>query len=888
MSEMYTAIDLGTTNSVIAYANIVRDKMKPVVLNLERKNDTGSTSRAPLLPSVVFYYKNQEGKIVTDVGDYAKSRYGTRAGYVCKSVKSLMGVSDQVNLADEIPDKIPADVSARILSYMINVAKKRLFQEEIRDVVITVPASFDSDQCQATIDAARKAGINVENMHEILLYEPKAVIYDFMRMQEDGEIPSDLLSLETEKNVMVFDLGGGTLDVTLHRVSSTPEGLIDIRDLAISRYTLLGGDNFDELLAEDMLKRFQEMYEIVVPTKRREEVMCKLRKLAEELKVKISMAYDDADMSGVQLPDDYSEEVMDINLYDAYSFETTYTKAEMESILAPLMGYAYKMEDVGRIQKMDERDVNNIIYPILDVLDKVGKGVKIDAVILNGGMTKCYLIRQRLKEFFGFEPLTTSDPDLAVARGAVYYHYCLHKYHVQRIGAENNGNQTLTATAELVGNPMQENRETNTPVFHTGTILNDSINLGLRNEYVSLLIPAGTQLPYRSEEIRDCYKLDKTTDAIGIELYLGRGTTKNLPNRRIATRVVKFQNPYPANTPISFQIYINSMRMMTMEAWITDRPKTKTIMEMDMASLKTTAKSARGISAIGKMKLNAKSEINGLKLLAEKNERLGFKLNGEVKKALEAIGQASNPEDFFEPCMDLINSCNQADLMVGYVYAIGILLRDGWSESQKRTILQRAKQHFNPYATAIRQSSYVLRNALEMIASMDPNFVDFYVEYMTKMPGEAEYQKLAIFQFVLRYEKDDAKIANFFEHFFRMADMNKWVANLMIQRYGRGTEKENQQKFAKFVKNLSAGLRTKERELVQDYAVLVIAELCSRNGENPLQNDKYTVKPVWQAVKTYLAGDERTDFVSAVEKIWNDEELNEKEIQATGAIFKAG
>ena len=238
--------------------------------------------------------------------------------------------------------------------------------------------------------------------------------------------------------------------------------------------------------------------------------------------------------------------------------------------------------------------------------------------------------------------------------------------------------------------------------------------------------------------------------------------------------------------------------------------------------------------------------------------------------------------------MDLINSCNQADLMVGYVYAIGILLRDGWSELQKRTILQRAKQHFNPYATAIRQSSYVLRNALEMIASMDPNFVDFYVEYMTKMPGEAEYQKLAIFQFVLRYEKDDAKIANFFEHFFRMADMNKWVANLMIQRYGRGTEKENQQKFAKFVKNLSAGLRTKERELVQDYAVLVIAELCSRNGENPLQNDKYTVKPVWQAVKTYLAGDERTDFVSAVEKIWNDEELNEKEIQATGAIFKAG
>ena len=104
-----------------------------------------------------------------------------------------------------------------------------------------VPASFDSDQCQATIDAARKAGINVENMHDVLLY-------DFMWVQECGEIPSDLLPLDMEKNVLVFDLGG---------------------------------DNFDELLAADMLKRFEEINGIKVSIKRKEEVMCKLRKLAE-------------------------------------------------------------------------------------------------------------------------------------------------------------------------------------------------------------------------------------------------------------------------------------------------------------------------------------------------------------------------------------------------------------------------------------------------------------------------------------------------------------------------------------------------------------------------------------------------------------------------------
>lgn len=866
--QFYAAIDLGTTNSVIAYGNITRNRMKPIVLELDRKNGTGSTSRSPLLPSVVFYYKNNDGNMVTDVGDYAKSRYGTRTGYVCKSVKSLMGVTNQVPLVDEIPDKTPADVSGQILSYMVNSAKKRLFQQELRDVIITVPASFDSDQCQATIDAARKAGINVENMHDVLLYEPKAVIYDFMRMQEDGEIPPDLLSLDTDKNVMVFDLGGGTLDVTLHRVGYSKEGILDIRDLAISRYTLLGGDNFDELLAADMLSRFEEMYGIKVSIRRREEVMCKLRKLAEHLKMELSMAYENARMSDIELPDDYEFEEMDVSLYDAYAFECTYTKAEVEQIVAPLMGYKYKIEDVGSIQRMDERDVDNIIYPILDVLDKAGSGIKIDAVILNGGMTKFYLIRQRLKEFFGFEPLETSDPDLSVARGGVYYHYCLHKYNIRRTdystGAAAFGNTEKTEVAKAP--------------FRTGTILNDSINLGLRGEYVSLLIPAGTELPYRSEEIRDKYKLDKTTNTIGIEMFLGRGQTKNLPNRRIATRTVKFKNSYPANTPISFQIYINSLRMMTMEAWITDDPKTKAIMEMDMASLKIAEKTTKGISMIGKMRLNARSEMNELKNLADRNRnRQGHELNDQITKKLEAIGQASNPEDFFAPCMEMVKGCRQSDIMMGYVYTIAFYFKDGWNESQKRQILSIAKRHFEPYASAIRQSDYVLRKAMELIAAIDPDFVSFYSEHLTRVPGEKNQLKQAMFQFVIQHEPDDERVAKFFETFFKVSDLNKWIADALIQRYGRGTSKENQQKLSKLVKILAGGLNAQDRRSVPSYLIVLIAELCSNDIENPLQYDTYTMKHTWQALQNYLKEETNEVFSSAIMNIWDGNELTEEE-----------
>lgn len=140
--QYYTAIDLGTTNSVIAYGNIQNNVMRPIVLELDRKNDMGSKSRNPLLPSVVFYYKNNEGKIVTDIGDYAKSRYGTRAGYVCKSVKSLMGTTDQVPLVEEIPDKTPSDVSAQILSFMVNSAKKRLFQNELSSLILCLHISI--------------------------------------------------------------------------------------------------------------------------------------------------------------------------------------------------------------------------------------------------------------------------------------------------------------------------------------------------------------------------------------------------------------------------------------------------------------------------------------------------------------------------------------------------------------------------------------------------------------------------------------------------------------------------------------------------------------------------------------------------------------------------
>ena len=511
-------------------------------------------------------------------------------------------------------------------------------------------------------------------------------------------------------------------------------------------------------------------------------------------------------------------------------------------------------------------------------MDKCGKDVKIDAVILNGGMTKFYLIQKRLREFFGFEPLTTSDPDLSVARGAVYYHYCLHKYNVRKL--------------EEPGTPEAADTTVSKPVsgiaFNTSTILNDTINLGLRGEYVSRLIPAGTELPYKSEEIRDKYKLDKATNSLGIEMFLGRGSTKNLPNRRIATRTVKFDKSYPADTPISFQIYINSMRMMTMEAWITGRPETKKTMEMDMASLKRTAKTTKNIGTVEKMRLNAKSELNELKAMSDRNRnKLGHELNPELSRRLETIGQASNPEDFFAPCMDIARSCKQSDLMFAYIYMIAGMFKDGWTDSQRKQVLSYAKQHFTPYASAIKQNYYVLRRALEVIGLFDDNFADFCTEYMSRVYGDSTQFKNVILQLVIRYEKDDKKVADFLNKFFHLSDFNKWIATLMANRFGMESTRENQKYLVKFVKTITPGLAISDENDTSQYVAVLISELCANQNDNPICADSYTMKHTWSALGKYLSTQQDSLFVSAVTNLWNGTDLSIEESALIHTILSA-
>lgn len=502
MKDLFLGIDLGTTNSVISYSQVLPNgNIKCNIIDVYRRSQDGGSERKATLPSVVYYQKDSNGNITPIVGDMAKSRYGTRYGYVCKSVKSLIGSCDKVSLNDEIPDKTPAEVSAQILKQLLTGLKSIGVKESIDDVVITVPASFDTNQCAATRDAARIAGINIDNIHEELLFEPKAARFDFVHMQELGEIPNTLIDFTTPKNILVFDLGGGTLDVTLHKVTFETDNLPHIQDLAISRYTRIGGDDFDELLAEKMFERFQQQNGITVRQDRREEVLCKLRKTAETAKISLSNDYINAENMETSLPDDYDVHVMDMFLYDSYSYDDYFTPEEIEELLSPLLANDLNINDVDRIDKLPQNNIDNIIYPILDTLAKAKTNCgdcTVDAVIMNGGMTKFYPIKKRIDKFFSLESITQNDPDLAVARGASYYHYLLHKYKKEK--SSFNASQIVGMAVTEPEAKIQSYDEKSSD-FDDSTILNDTICLGIKGEYILKLVEAGTKLPYVSPRV---------------------------------------------------------------------------------------------------------------------------------------------------------------------------------------------------------------------------------------------------------------------------------------------------------------------------------------------------------------------------------------------------
>ena len=340
-------IDLGTTNSCVA----VMEGGKPVVI--------ANTEGLRTTPSIVAFTKNGERL----VGDPAKRQAVTNADKTISSIKRHMGTDYKV----EIDGKkyTPQEISAMILQKLKADAENYL-GEKVTEAVITVPAYFNDAQRQATKDAGKIAGLDVKR----IINEPTAAALAYG------------LDNEKEQKIMVYDLGGGTFDVSVIEIG---DGVIEV--LATSGDNRLGGDDFDKKIMDYMVADFKGKTGIDLSNDKM--AMERVKAEAEDAKKKLSSAT----QVEISIP------FITANEQGPQHLNMTLTKAKFDELTRDL--------------------VERTAVPVQNALKDAGiTAAELSKVLLVGGSTRIPAVQDKVKQLTGHEPSKKMNPDECVALGA--------------------------------------------------------------------------------------------------------------------------------------------------------------------------------------------------------------------------------------------------------------------------------------------------------------------------------------------------------------------------------------------------------------------------------------------------------------------------------------
>ncbi len=340
-------IDLGTTNSCVS----VMEGGKPTVI--------ANTEGARTTPSIVAFTKTGERL----VGEPAKRQAVTNAEKTISSIKRHMGSDYKVTIDDK--KYSPQEISAMILQKMKADAENYL-GEKVTEAVITVPAYFNDAQRQATKDAGKIAGLDVKR----IINEPTAAALAYG------------LDNEKEQKIMVYDLGGGTFDVSIIEIG---DGVIEV--LATAGDNRLGGDDFDQKITDWMLSEFKKLNGVDLSGDKM--ALQRLKEAAEKAKKELSSAT----TTNINLP------FISMNSDGPLHFDMNLTRAKFDELTHDLV----------------ERTAN----PVQAALRDAGVSPsELGKVLLVGGSTRVPAVQDKVKQLTGHEPSKTLNPDECVAIGA--------------------------------------------------------------------------------------------------------------------------------------------------------------------------------------------------------------------------------------------------------------------------------------------------------------------------------------------------------------------------------------------------------------------------------------------------------------------------------------
>ena len=731
--NLYYGIDLGTTNSAIAYGYVDSNKkVTTQVCKINRYGREGGIEAKETLPSVVYYkYDMKKNCYNPIIGDFAKNQFGKKYGSVMKSVKNYMGELVTLPLDEKIDDKRPQDVSAKILNHLVLGIKEKLtLAETPKNVIITIPASFDPDQRRATLEAAEIAGINVKDkngnyLENILLSEPKAVIYNIANMISNKEIPLNVLDFSEKKNVLVFDLGGGTLDVALYCVYDNKEFNFPIIDeLAIGRYTQIGGDSFDKVLSKKLVDDFIEYNGCSPDDVDLDELTQLMESRAEFLKLELSDKVFNAKFAGSQVSDDEEFEISEMDIHKGMEFEDYLTKSDIEKVYEPILARHLSLNDINRIEKLvSDEDMKNIVFPVLDVLAKYKRGghdLKIDAVVLNGGMTKFYLIKDRIKELFNIDPITVNDPDLAVAKGAAFFQYCSEKVNLlekiqntpsildsvkekKNIVELNNLKNFEKEIDFITNNQSSTSKSSSTPLTLGNVIVNETINLGLTKGHAKLLVKEGTKLPIKDIKLENLV-IPVNTKEIELPIYLGNEPRTDSPHmRKINTRKIVLNKTYAPGTPITLNLTIDENKNLYFNGYVGDNQYERISVIMETTKSNNNEKASKIVSTDSK-ELNIGTEMETLRISAVILEDIKKRYNGvkkttyinsrfndakfKIDQTKTDIINSTNKEKFENAIIDELGKLENHRLLKGILFDLGSQIYDSMSTNGKKNFVK--------------------------------------------------------------------------------------------------------------------------------------------------------------------------------------------------------
>ena len=340
-------IDLGTTNSCVA----VMEGGKPVVV--------ANTEGARTTPSVVAFTKTGERL----VGEPAKRQAVTNADKTISSIKRHMGTDYRVAIDDK--KYSPQEISAMILQKLKADAESYL-GEKVTEAVITVPAYFNDAQRQATKDAGKIAGLDVKR----IINEPTAAALAYG------------LDNEKEQKIMVYDLGGGTFDVSIIEIG---DGVIEV--LSTSGDNHLGGDDFDKKITDYMIQEFKNIEG--VDLSKDKMALQRLNEAAEKAKKELSSAT----TTNINLP------FITATPEGPRHFDMNLTRAKFDELTHDL--------------------VERTATPVTNALSDAGlTASELGKVLLVGGSTRIPAVQDKVKQLTGHEPNKSLNPDECVALGA--------------------------------------------------------------------------------------------------------------------------------------------------------------------------------------------------------------------------------------------------------------------------------------------------------------------------------------------------------------------------------------------------------------------------------------------------------------------------------------